>query len=181
MADDRKICVGVIAGAHGVRGSVRLRSFTEDPEAVGSYGPLMDEEGRKFSIRLQGVMKDHFIASIEGVKDRDEAEALKGTKLFVSRAALPKLKPREYYEADLVGLPVEDKAGVACGKVQAVHNYGGGPFLEIAPAKGGTYMLPFTKAYVPEVDIKAGRVVIDPPEGWVGEPKPAKKGKGKVA
>jgi 16S rRNA processing protein RimM len=176
MASDRKICVGMIAGAHGVKGLVRLRSFTSEPADVMEYGPLTSEDGeREFALQLKSATNDYFIASLAGVADREAAEALRGTKLFVSRAALPKLKKREFYEADLVGLVAADKDGKEIGKVLAVHNYGGGPFLEIAPGQGGSFMLPFTKECVPEVDVEEGRVVIDPPEGWIEANKKVKK------
>jgi len=166
----------MFAGAHGVKGLVRLRSFTEEPEAVIAYGALSDEVGKRvFALRLKSSTNDHFIAEVEGVTSREEAEALRGVKLFVPRAALPKLKKREYYEADLVGLAAQDKKGDVCGKVTAVHNYGGGPFLEIATAQGN-FMLPFTKTCVPEVEIEEGRIVVDPPPGWMDAATPGKRG-----
>lgn len=180
MPDDRKICVGLIAGAHGVQGFVRLRSFTEDPESIFEY-PLTDEKGeRKFALSLKGVAKDHYMAALKGVTDREEAEALRGTRLYVTRALLPKLKKREYYEADLIGLIAKDGQKKDCGKIVAVHNYGGGPFLEITLLKGKNFMLPFTDTFVPEVDIEEGYAVIMPPEGWTEEQKPEKP-KGRAA
>ncbi len=177
MARSSTICVGTFAGAHGVKGLVRLRSFTEEPEAILAYGPLSDEGGKRvFAVRLKSSANDHFIAEVEGVTGREEAEALRGVKLFVLRAALPKLKKREYYEADLVGLAAEDKKGKACGKVAAVHNYGGGPFLEIVTA-GGNFMLPFTKTCAPEVEVEEGRIVIDPPPGWMDAGAAEKRGR----
>jgi 16S rRNA processing protein RimM len=168
MKQDRKILVGMISGAHGVKGDVRLKSFTEEPEAILRYKPLTDESGeREFAFRLKSATNTHFIVALGGVKTREAAEALRGTKLFVDRAALPKLKKREFYEADLVGLKALDKKGKECGTVAAVHNYGGGPFLEIAPAQGKAFMLPFDKNCVPEIDPDAGHIVIDPPEGWM--------------
>ena len=167
MSSDRKILVGVISGAHGVKGLVRLKSFTAEPEAIGSYKPLSDENGkREFAIKIISATNSHFIVEIKGVKDRDEAEALRGTKLFVERTALPKLKKREFYESDLVGLTAQDAKGKNRGKVIAVHNYGGGPFLEIEPPEGKAFMLPFSDACVPEVDMKEGHITIAPPEGW---------------
>src|SRR5580693_4554380 len=103
MNHNRKICIGMIAGAHGIRGLVRLRSFTEDPEAIAGYKPLTDESGeREFKVELQSAAKDFYIASVEGVADRNTAEALRGTKLFIERSALPKPKKGKYYEADLI-------------------------------------------------------------------------------
>jgi 16S rRNA processing protein RimM len=167
MDKDAKICVGMIAGAHGVRGLVRVRSFTEDPEALFDYAPLTDEEGRVYDLTLKSVAKDHFIAVLEGMADRDAAEALRGTRLYAPRTALPKAGSREYYEADLAGLAVTDKQGKDYGKVLALHNYGAGPFLEIGQNRKDSFMLPFTDACVPMVDIENKRNMIAPPEGWL--------------
>jgi 16S rRNA processing protein RimM len=180
MKAGRKICVGMIAGAHGVKGDVRLRSFTAEPADILKYKPLTDESGERiFTIRLKTPTNDYFIASVAGAKTREDAEGLRGVRLFADRAALPKLKKREFYEADLVGLAAADREGHQTGTVAAVHNYGGGPFLEIAPQEGKSYMLPFTKEYVPEVDVEEGRIVIDPPQGWAEAEKPKDKGRGK--
>ena len=176
MSQDRKICVGMIAGAHGVNGHVRLRSFTAEPDAIRGYKPLTDENGeREFAIKIKKATNTYFIALVGGVTTRDQAEALRGTKLFVSRSVLPKLKKRQFYESDLLGLAVKDAQGKDGGKVALVHNYGGGPFLEIAPPEGKAYMLPFTKACVPEVDLEQGYIVITPPEGWLAADKPEKR------
>ncbi len=168
MKDSRQILVGTFSGAHGVKGLVRLKSFTEDPEAILRYKPLTDESGeREFAIKFKMITNTHLIVEIKGVKDRDTAEGLRATKLFTTRAALPKLKKREFYESDLVGLEAIDEKGKSCGKVFAVHNYGAGTFLEVAPPQGKAFMLPFTKECVPEVDVEKGQIVIAPPEGWL--------------
>jgi 16S rRNA processing protein RimM len=168
MDKDRTICVGMITGAHGVRGLLRLRSFTEDPETIMAYDELTDEDGKKsFAITIKSAAKDFFIAEMDGVKTKEAADALRNTKLYVSRKDLPKTGKREYYEADLIGLAVQDKKGGDHGKVLAIHNHGAGTFLEIGKGKSDSFMLPFTDAYVPEVDIKAGQVVVDVPEGWL--------------
>lgn len=173
MGQDRKICVGIIAGPHGVRGLVRLHSFMEDPYSIEEAKPLTDEAGkRSFVVKLKSAAKDFFIAEIEGVDSREKAEALRSTKLYVARSALPKEEKGEYYEADLIGLGVFNKTGCNFGTVRDVHNYGAGTFLEIGTTKKDCFMLPFTDACVPEVDMKLGRVVIDPPEGWMDEAKP---------
>ncbi len=168
MKENRKICVGMIAGAHGVRGLVRLHSFTEEPESIWSYGPFTDEDSeRDFKIKMKSRAKDFFIAEVSGLSTKEEADALRGTKLYVSRTALPKIGKREYYEVDLVGLVVKDEKGKAYGQVLAVYNYGGGPFLEIGMNKMDSFMLPFNKTCVPEVDVKDGIITIDPPDGWL--------------
>lgn len=161
MADDL-ICVGVISGARGLRGEVRLKSFTADPSAVGAYGALFDEAGkRSFRIRVTGRGKDCLIVRCEGVEDRNAAEALKGVKLYLRRSALPEPGEEEYYQADLVGLIAESGGGERLGVVKAVHDFGAGAVLEISGGKA--LMIPFTRLTAPEVDVKGGRIVINPP------------------
>jgi 16S rRNA processing protein RimM len=175
---NRKICVGVIMGAHGVRGEVRLRSFTDDPESIFAYKPVTDEEGKRaFTLKRKGMMKDHFIVSLKGVTDRNAAEALRGTELFVERAILPPAGKGEYYEADLVGLAAKTEDGKTLGKVLALHDYGAGTFLEIEPVKGKSFMLPFTDAFVPDVNLAKGFIQIVVPEGWLAEDKKKAKAK----
>jgi len=158
------VCVGVIAGPHGVRGQVKVRSFTATPGDVAAYGPVRDESGtRRFTLRLHGAPKEGVVvASLAGIADRDAAEALKGLRLYVARSALPTAAEDEFYHADLVGLRAEGMAGETVGTVQAVQNFGAGDVLEVAKAAGGdTLLVPFTKAAVPLVDVGGGRVVID--------------------
>ncbi len=160
----RKVCVGQFTGAHGVRGMVKLRSFTADPAAVASYGPLSDEAGRRsFRVALAGAAKDAFLARVEGVTTREEAQALAGLNLFVDRDALPEPEDEEeFYHADLIGLRAERADGTAFGTVAAIHDFGAGDVLEIRTDRG-VEALPFTRACVPVVDVKGGRVVVDPP------------------
>lgn len=154
-------------GAHGVRGQIRLRSFTENPEAIFDYKPLTDESGaNKFAIKFQGEMKEYFVAALKGTATREAAEALRGTKLFVARSALPPPSENEYYEADLIGLIVKNSDGENLGTVQALHDYGAGAFLEIKPEKGGSYMLPFKDSFFPEINFAAGFAVAIVPDGW---------------
>ena len=161
----RRVCLGVIAGAHGVRGQVRIKSFAEDPTNLTAYGPLTDEAGgRVFRITVTGQAKGVLLARIEGVKDRDEALALRGARLHVDRDALPAPDEDEYYHADLIGLRAEDHDGRPVGEVVEVHNFGAGDVLEIARPEAQPLLLPFTKAAVPEVDLAEGRVVVAPPE-----------------
>jgi 16S rRNA processing protein RimM len=159
-----RVLVGAIAAAHGVRGLVRVKSFTADPKSVASYGELSDERGlRHFRLTLQGQAKDGVIARIDGIDDRDAAEALKGTRLFVDREALPALTEEdEFYQTDLVGLRVEACDGKTLGRVKAVLNFGAGDLLEIE-GEGVSLMLPFTRQVVPLVDLPGGRLVADPP------------------
>lgn len=160
-----RVCLGVVAGAHGVHGVVRIKSFTERPADIGAYGPLSDESGRRrFEIEVQGMHKGAVLATVAGVEDRDAALALKGTRLFVARQALPPLDDADtFYHADLIGIPVEDRAGRRLGRVVAVADYGAGDVLELVDEKGGERALPFTRAVVPVVDLAGGRIVADPP------------------
>jgi 16S rRNA processing protein RimM len=169
-ASERRILVGAVAGAHGVRGEVKIKSFTEQVRDVAAYGPVEDESGtRRFAIKIRGEAKGLVIASLDGVGDRNAAEALKGLRLYVPRAALgkkPKRAPKgseRWFVADLVGLAAVDTNGAALGRVKNVANYGAGDILEVTTMAGETQLYAFTKRTVPEVDIANGRVVIDPP------------------
>ena len=166
MAGGGRVCLGQFGAAHGVQGEVRLHSFTADPAAITSYGPLEGEDGRVFEIEAMRPAKDHFVAKIAGVADRNAAELLKNLKLYVPRARLPEPdEPDEFYHADLIGLAVVDRAGEKLGTVVAVHNFGAGDILEIAPAAGAeTLMHPFSRTAVPVVDLAGGRLVVAPQE-----------------
>jgi 16S rRNA processing protein RimM len=157
-----RVCVGVISGAHGVRGEVKVKTFTADPAAVAAYGPVADESGaRLFELSLSRATKGGVIARVAGVGDRDAAQALKGTKLYVDRDVLPEPARDEFYHADLIGLAVELRDGKAVGRVKAVHDFGAGDLLEIVLPDGRTELLPFTREAVPEVDIAGGRLVAE--------------------
>jgi 16S rRNA processing protein RimM len=162
MAGGERVCLGQIGAPHGVRGEVRLHSFTADPAAITSYGPLESEDGRVFEIEAMRPTKDHFVAKISGVADRSAAELLKNLKLYVPRARLPEPdEPDEFYHADLIGLVVVDRAGEKLGTVVAVHNFGAGDLIEMSPEGGGkTELLPFDAVHVPAVDIAAGKIVV---------------------
>jgi len=166
-----RVCLGVIVGVHGVRGVVRIKPFTDDPEAVGDYGPVADESGRhSYTLTVHGMHKGTVLADIAGVADRDAALALKGTRLYVPRDALPAVDDDEtFYHADLIGLGVVDRAGTDLGRVVAVQAFGAGDLLEIAASDGTEWLLEFTRATVPEVDLDRGRIVADPPPE-AGEP-----------
>lgn len=165
MASDR-VCVGAIAGAFGVRGEVRLKSFCAQPEAIAAYAPLWTEDGsRAFTVRLGQTIPNGFSARLSGVATREEAEALKGVQLFAERAKLPALPDDEFYHADLIGLSVLDTGGAPLGRVSAVLNHGAGDLLEIQRPGKGSALLPFTRTVVPTVDLAAGRIIADPPEG----------------
>jgi len=157
----KRILVGEIGRPHGVRGLVKLRSFTADPAAIASYGPLTDEAGtRRFALTL---LADG-LARIEGIADRDAAQRLTGTRLYVERDRLPPPEEEEYYLADLIGLPAVTEADAPLGTVRTVEDHGGGAFLVLEGAGGQEVLLPFTRAVVPVVDIAGGRLVVAPPE-----------------
>ena len=163
-----RVRLGVIVGTHGVRGAVRVKSFTEDPRAVAAYGALEDATGgRRFRLTVERVAKGVPIVSIDGVTDRDDAESLRGTELFVARDRLPAAADGdEFYHADLIGLAVLDKDGRRLGRVRALHDFGAGDLIEFAPDDGGTpRVFPFTREAVPDIDLVAGTVTVDPPEG----------------
>jgi len=162
---DQRVCLGVVVGAHGVRGSVRIKPFTEAPTAVGAYGPVTDESGtHSYTLTVHGTHKGTVLAGVAGVRERDAALALKGTRLYVARGVLPEPAADDtFYHADLIGLPVDDVAGEPLGTVTAVHDHGAGDILEIAAPDGTARLLPFTRDSVPTVDIANGRIVADPP------------------
>ncbi len=166
---EKLICVGAIAGAYGVRGEVRLKSFCATPADIARYAPLTDETGkREFRLSLSRPIKGGFSARIEGIRSKEAADALRGTALFAPRSALPALPDNEFYHADLIGLQVLDTGGQQLGRIVALHDHGAGDLLEILPPAGGdTILLPFTHEAVPTVDLAAGRVIADPPEGIV--------------
>ncbi|MDX9690060.1 MAG: 16S rRNA processing protein RimM [Proteobacteria bacterium] len=174
MVDTRKICVGEFLGAHGVRGLVRLGSFTEDPAALFSYAPLTDESGnRTFSLSLKSTAKDAYLVVVDGITDREAAQALKGTKLYVDRALLPETQEDEYYFADLIGMATRTSEGEGVGHVIAHHDYGAGAMLEIKPAKGSSFMLPFKDAFIPRIDLEKREITVFIPDGWLAQEKDA--------
>ena len=159
-----RICVARIGAAHGVRGQVKLWTFTEDPLAVKRYGPLASKDGaRQFEVTQAREAKGHLIATLKGVATRDEAERLNGVELYIGRERLPATAADEYYHADLIGLAAVDGAGDPLGRVVAIYNFGAGDIIEIAPPHGTTLLLPFTNAVVPSVDLAGGRVTIELP------------------
>jgi len=167
------ICVARIGAPHGVRGAVKLWTFTEDPFAVKHYGPLMTRDGtRQFEVTHVRAARDHLVATLKGVASREDAERLNGIELYIAREKLPDTDDDEYYHADLIGLTAVNAANEPLGRVVAIHNFGAGDIIEIAPAHGPTMLLPFTNAVVPTVDLKGGRVVIELPKEIEGDDVP---------
>src|SRR3954471_21728231 len=164
------ICIARIGAAHGVRGAVKLWTFTEDPMAVKAYGPLVTKDGaRSFEVATAREAKDHLVATLKGIATREDAERLNGIELYIAREQLPATDEDEYYHADLIGLDAVNSANEPLGRVIAIHNFGAGDIIEIAPPQGATILLPFTNAVVPSVDLKAGRVVIELPGEIAGD------------
>ncbi|MGB0681577.1 MAG: ribosome maturation factor RimM [Magnetovibrionaceae bacterium] len=172
-----RVCLGVITGVKGLRGRVRIKPFTAEPEGIAAYGPVSDEAGeRRFKLTVREVAKGQVVCAIDGVTDRTQAEALKGLNLYVAADALPATDEEEFYYRDLIGLSAVTLDGRQLGQIVAVHDFGAGTFLEVKGPKDkgealGTVMVPFTKAVVPVVSIADGRVEIDPPVGLL-EPAP---------
>jgi 16S rRNA processing protein RimM len=165
-----KICVARIGAAHGVRGAVKLWTFTEDPFAVENYGSLSTKDGaRHFEVASAREAKDHLVVTFKGITTRDEAERLNGLELYVPRETLPPTEDDEYYHADLIGLAAVTTANETLGRVVAIHNFGAGDIIEVAPESGPTILLPFSNAVVPTVDIPGGRVVIELPREIEGD------------
>jgi 16S rRNA processing protein RimM len=163
-----RVCLGVVVGSHGVRGQVRVKPFTEDPYGVAAYGPVETKDAtRRFKIEATGVAKGVVICRLEGVSDRDKADAMRGTELYVARDVLPDVEEEDgYYHTDLIGLSAISVDGKPYGRVVAVENFGAGDLLEIARTDGGqTVYVPFTDEIVPVVDIEAGCLTLDPPLG----------------
>lgn len=162
-----RICVGAIAGAYGVRGEVRIKSFCAVADDIETYRPLTTEDGqRAFHLAILHPIKNGFAARIAEVATKEEADALKGEQLFARRDQLPTLPDDEFYHADLIGLDVFDTGGVSLGMVKNVLDHGAGDILEIRrPGASDTVLLPFTLANVPTVDLGAGKIIVNPPDG----------------
>jgi 16S rRNA processing protein RimM len=164
------ICVARIGAAHGVRGAVKLWTFTEDPLAVKAYGPLLTKDGeRQFEVTHAREAKGHLVATLKGIATREDAERLNGLELYIAREKLPATDENEYYHADLIGLAAVTPANEPLGRVIAIHNFGAGDIIEISPQSGATMLLPFTNAVVPSVDLAGGRVVIELPDEIDGD------------
>jgi 16S rRNA processing protein RimM len=162
----RDLLLGVVIGAQGLRGDLRVKTFTETPERLSAYGPLRARDGREFEAAdVRALKPDVAVVHFAGIDDRNAAEALKGVELFVARDVLPVPEEDEFYHADLVGLRAEDAEGRLIGEVRAIHNFGAGDVIEIVRSDGGNMFLSFTRATVPTVDPKAGRIVVaEPPD-----------------
>jgi len=165
-AKEERVLLGEIGAAQGLKGEVRLHSFTEEEEAITAYGPLEDETGHVIEIEALRAAPKALIARVKGVTTREGAEALTGTKLYIPRSRLPEREEEEWYHAELIGLAALDRDGVTIGRVVAIQNFGAGDLLELAPANGGpTVLIPFTRETVPEIDVESERLTLVPPAG----------------
>ncbi|EAU41578.1 16S rRNA-processing protein [Fulvimarina pelagi HTCC2506] len=163
MKLENPVLLGVVGGAHGVRGEVRVKSYTEEPTDIGAYGPLQDENGNRYTVKTARSQKTVVVVKFDEVNERNHAERLNGRELFVERALLPEPEEDdEFYLDDLEGLAVETLSGDPVGIVVAVHNFGAGDILEVAPEEGTTLMIPFSEAAVPELDLETGLLKVDP-------------------
>lgn len=158
------VCLGVVVGVKGLRGEVRIKSFTDAPADVGAYGPVTTADGRAFVVTVRGVKDGVVIASLSGIADRTGAEALKGTELFVERYALPPPEAGMFYHADLIGAVVELTTGEVLGKVAALHNFGGGDMIEVGEGRASV-LIPLTPEVVEAFDVAGGRIAIRPLPG----------------
>jgi 16S rRNA processing protein RimM len=159
------VCVAVVAGAHGLRGALKLRCFTERPEDVAAYGPVFARDGgRRFELEVIGPARGGVLAEVSGIEDRDAAEALRGTELFVPRSALPEPARDEFYYSDLEGMDALRSDGSRIGVVHGVDNFGAGDVIEVQAEDGRRFSLPFTRETVPTIDLERRRLVVEPPE-----------------
>jgi 16S rRNA processing protein RimM len=173
MSHTRQVVVAQIGAAHGVKGEVRLKPFTQVPSDVAAYGPLTAPDGRVFEIEAirpaAGTSPDMMVVRFKGVTDRAAAEALTNIELSVPQDRLPPTEADEFYHSDLIGLEAVTVGGNVLGTIVGVPNYGAGDLLEISPPSGATILLPFTETAVPKVDVAAGRIVVDPPKGLIDD------------
>lgn len=173
MSHTRQVVVAQIGAAHGVKGEVRLKPFTQVPSDVAAYGPLTAPDGRVFEIEAirpaAGTSPDMMVVRFKGIQDRSAAEALTNIELSVPQDRLPPTEADEFYHADLIGLEAVSVGGETLGTIVGVPNYGAGDLIEIAPPRGATLLVPFTETAVPKVDVAAGRVVVDPPKGLIDD------------
>jgi len=160
-----RVCLGLIVGSKGLRGEVKIKSYTDDPQDVAAYGPVSTDDNRTLSLAVTGASKGVVIAKMEGVEDRTQAEALKGLKLYVARSALPPPDAQSLYQVDLIGLRAVRTDGDILGTVTAFHNFGAGDLMEVQAEDGKSVLIPFTEAAISEVDIEGRQILITPLPG----------------
>lgn len=162
MSIEEKICLGAIVGVHGIKGEVKVKTFTQDECNLTKYGSLSNEQGdKKFDLKIVGHSKELLRVKVKGVEDRNLAETLIGTGLYIERSLLPELEEEEFYHNDLIGLKVQSNDGTVLGDVSALYNFGAGDLIELKMLVGGFEVLPFTKQYVPVINIKEGFIIVE--------------------
>ncbi|MBO0347139.1 ribosome maturation factor RimM [Roseibium limicola] len=167
---ENKVLMVCIGAAHGIRGEVRVKPFGDDPLSFTDYGVLTDRSGkRSFEVVRARVQKTVVVTQFKGITTRNQAEELNGLELFITRDQLPQPEEDEFYYSDLAGVGVFDMSGKQLGKVAAVHDFGAGDLLEVRPARGKTFYIPFTKEFVPEVNLSEDRILADLPENYFSE------------
>lgn len=165
LENNKKICIGVITSASGVKGKVKIRSFTEKVDDIANFSHIVDQDDAILKIKVLSAKKDHIIAGIDGITSRNEAERLRNTKLYINRNDLPGLANDEYYHADLIGLEVRNTNGLSVGVVRNVLNYGAGDVIEVSDLLNGSInYYPFTLDFIPEINVEIGYLVISPVE-----------------
>ncbi|MEE4013172.1 ribosome maturation factor RimM [Roseibium sp. FZY0029] len=171
--DDQKVLMAKIGAAHGIRGEVRVKPYGDDPLSFADYGILTTRDGkRSFEVERARVQKTVVITKFKGIADRNQAEELNGIDLFIDRDQLPEPEEDEFYYSDLTGLDVLDQTGETLGKIIAVQDFGAGDLLEVRPKRGRSFYIPFTKEFVPEIDLENGRVSVSLPEDYFSEGTP---------
>lgn len=162
MTVEEKICLGAVVGVHGIRGEVKVKAFTEDERSLAKYGVVRNEDGtREFDLKIVGRSKELLRVKIKGVEDRNTAETLIGTGFYIERSRLPEPEEDEFYHADLIGLEARGADGERIGTVNALYNFGAGDLIELKTADGSLEMLPFTRQYVPTIDVKNGFIIVE--------------------
>jgi 16S rRNA processing protein RimM len=171
--DDQKVLMAKIGAAHGIRGEVRVKPYGDDPLSFADYGILTTRDGkRSFEVERARVQKTVVITKFKGIADRNQAEELNGIDLFIDRDQLPEPEEDEFYYSDLTGLDVLDQNGETLGKIIAVQDFGAGDLLEVRPKRGRSFYIPFTKDFVPAIDLENGRVSVSLPEDYFSEGTP---------
>lgn len=159
---DNKICLGAVVGVHGIRGEVKVKCFSDNEKNLTRYGDVFNESGSKsFSLKIVGHSKELLRVKVKGIDDRNTAETLVGTAFYINRDLLPDLKEDEFYHTDLIGLEAKNSNGEKIGEVNAIYNFGAGDIIELKLNEGPLEMLPFTKAYVPTINIKEHYIIVE--------------------
>ncbi len=169
MADiNKKIKIAKIATAHGIKGMVKLDFYGDDISIFEKIEYFFDNKGNKFSFKIKNPIKNQWVAEVNNITDRNDAEKLRGTEIYIDRSDFPEIKDEnEFYYEDLIGMNVLDKDGNISGKITAIQNFGAGDLLEIKPVSGASYYIPFTEEYVPEIDLSSGKIVILPDDAFL--------------